>query len=189
MGVVEQLDSGGEIVIRRHRASVGKGEHVHGHGHGQGHGRDPDSGRDAVRVLELLDQCSVVQSMTTTLWRLLNAQEWTSMGHAGSRLDRSTCKHHCLTMATSVMRGKSVMKDQAYYKTLRRRTCKMKWWKRGQWVVIASSLSGLIEDIRSRGWRRWRYRGERGQRRIDNDFVCSEEIWIDSDVGSWIIVI
>lgn len=68
MGVVEQLDSGGEIAIRRHRVSEGKGEHGHGHGHGQGHGRDPDNGRDAVRVLEPLDQCSVVQSTMTMLW-------------------------------------------------------------------------------------------------------------------------
>lgn len=85
------------------------------------------------------------------------------MGHAGSRLDTSTCIYHCWTMATSVLRGKSVMKDQAYYRTLRRWTCKMKRWKCGQWVVIASSLLGLIENVWWRGWRR-RY----GERREEN---------------------
>lgn len=49
-----------------------------------------------------------------------------------------------------MLRGKSVMKDQAFYTTLRRRTCKMKWLKCGQLAVIASSLPELIEDIRSK---------------------------------------
>lgn len=63
MGVVEQVDSGGEIVIRRHRvAEASKGEYGHAHAHAH------DSGRGVVRVLEPLDQGIVVQSMTMMLW-------------------------------------------------------------------------------------------------------------------------
>lgn len=29
---------------------------------------------------------------------------------------------------------------------------------------------------------------ERGERRIDEDLVCSEEMWMDSEVGSWMIL-